>query len=215
MEQSPEISRILLFNPEMRIATPCLICKSFLHTKSGFCLHCAGRLFELRDPRARSERGLDVHSLFAWRKDGIRAFTYMVKSLKGREDVEPWEELALWMVSGFSPRRLRTLIPIPSAGPNHALGLAKALSKWTQWPVENALEMASPRQQKRLSRLERRGAAFTLKICKDFSDVAIIDDVVTTGATALAAFHALGRPRNCEVWCLMDRRPCGRRGTLL
>ncbi len=201
----------------MRVPTPCHVCKSFRHVKSGLCLACAGRLFEYRDPRIRSERGLDVRSLFAWRPNDHRAYAWIIKSLKGRDDKEPWLELALWMVNGFSsgatPIHIpRTLIPIPSRGPNHALGFAKALSHWTGWPVENNLILPHKRQQKRLSRKARQSARFERENCKDFSHVAIVDDIVTTGATALAAHHALGRPANCEVWCLMDRRPCGTLG---
>src|SRR5262249_8267949 len=120
--------------------------------------------------------------------------------------------LASWMLKTFGPLTECVFVPIPSRGPNHAAGLAKALSEWSGFPVREALHLTEDRVQKRLSRQHRQEIHFeclTPVKCKIPRRTIVIDDIVTTGATARAAYRALGSQPFTQVWCLMDRRPCG------
>lgn len=195
----------------MRLPHPCLLCGYPFLPKAGFCAFCAEELYLRREPRTRSERGLTIRSLFSWRGD-LRAHVRLARALKGREEAEPWLDLALWMTEAFSAQSA-ALVPIPSRGRNHALGLARAIGHWRGVRVEEALILPESRSQKRLNREERKSVRF--EASKKFSSVVIVDDIVTTGATARAAWWALGRPQTCEVWCLLDRRPCGSPWALL
>lgn len=94
------------------------------------------------------------------------------------------------------------LVPVPSShgmGENHALVLAQFIGKKLQIPVSDSLFWVSKEKSQKLStRLERQKVKMGYK--KDEVDlshrrVILIDDVVTTGATVLAAFHAFQSPK--------------------
>jgi predicted amidophosphoribosyltransferase len=61
-------------------------------------------------------------------------------------------------------------------------------------------------QQKHKSKRERKAVSMLCEM--DFSSkyVIFIDDIVTTGATALSARQAIGACKGFEVWCLAHRR---------
>ena len=110
------------------------------------------------------------------------------------------------------------LIPAPGVrGREHAHELAQAFSQILGAPVQQALEMKGPEvKQRRLNIQERSLREFVCR--EEFTSVAsparrliLIDDVVTSGATAEAAREALGLAQ-IEVWCLAYRSRLAARG---
>lgn len=189
----------------------CLICKVPL-LESALCSYCASQLGRLREPSTRDEKIFPVQSLYSWRQLSPPALSWMVRSLKGHDDGQTWREMAVDMLDKFGPLGDAVFVPIPSHSRNHALGFARALAQLTGWPVCEALGLGTHSStQKNLTRERRLEVHFEREIWSPASEAAttiVVDDVVTTGATIHAAFHALGRPQSFQAWCLLDRRPC-------
>jgi predicted amidophosphoribosyltransferase len=89
---------------------------------------------------------------------------------------------------------------------DHAFYLALGLSQLTGWPIKNILtfqqvEVGSQKQKRATERRDRKFKLATgTKVPR--GTLIFIDDVVTTGSTVEAAWRALGKPSQFEVWCL-------------
>lgn len=194
----------------------CAICGAWVR-QWFLCAACRDRIFQGVEPRTRHFPEFVSKSLFSWRPNGISALDAVMAALKRKSDADFWRPFAVSLTLYYGQLSSKTtLVPVPSLRENHALGLAKALQSIHGCQLVDGLQVTRRIELKNLNRLEREQQLFKLEnSCRDYRDVVIVDDIVTTGATARAAFQALGRPQSCQVWCLSDRRPCGERRPLL
>jgi len=153
-----------------------------------------------------------------------------VRALKNGGTNEDYIRIArTWLVrrnfnSEFSLNFPITIIPSPShiiGAKDHAFCLAKALSDVTGWHLNNILEFKNTeiQAQKGKTLNERKQRVFKLRenikiLTKNPNEfienvqnvhigtIIFVDDVVTTGNTALAAWKALQHPINFEIWCI-------------
>lgn len=123
----------------------------------------------------------------------------------------------------FTPTPI-IIIPSPAriiGTRDHAFCLAEALSHETGWVLLNLLEFQNLDEKTQKSKGIHLRAQRTFKIrqrseiissnygehpdnIKDlhYGTIIFIDDVVTTGSTAMAAWKALKKPPRFEVWCM-------------
>ncbi|MGZ3743352.1 MAG: ComF family protein [Pseudobdellovibrionaceae bacterium] len=120
------------------------------------------------------------------------------------------------------------IIPSPSKtkSPDHAQLFAHALVRKGGGELYNCLLRKDPiNQQKNKSRRQRQKVTFVwsenftkqefIKVSSG-KRIIFVDDVVTTGSTARAAWISLGKPRDFAVWALAQRGlSCGASSSLL
>jgi predicted amidophosphoribosyltransferase len=157
--------------------------------------------------------------LWNWEKNVEPAL--LVRSLKQGFPafaLEPW--LADWVRRAQMERdKLRPptsiFVPAPPRRPgikDHAFLMASLLATRTGIPLMPLLRREDPQtRQKFQNRLQRQELKMrsllqfeSRRTLRDM-DVHFVDDVVTTGSTARAAYRALGRPPRFFVWSLIYR----------
>ena len=178
-----------------------------------FCVRCHQRcLAQFHNPSEIRIDNIAVRSLFRWppgKSDVLSALILQMKDesetawkIWAQEFVIKWHDTAL--------KKDSVLISSESSSrKNHAQNWGKALSEHLGFPHFCPLKPTpGVKAQKKKSRLERSLRTFDLDV--DFSKPAnkriiFVDDVVTTGQTALAAHEALKEPSDFEIWSLIYR----------
>ena len=166
-----------------------------------FCPRCgaSGWAMECPDCTARPQDALDQRiSAYAYRDTAF----LLIRALKYTNVECAAEALAPGIAAALPPDAYDALVPVPlhkrrktQRGFNQAYALCEALSKHTNLPVLDALTRNKPtKTQTRLSREGRltnvRGA-FSINAEITGRSLLLVDDVLTTGATALACAETL------------------------
>lgn len=202
----------------------CLQCGCCRVRPSLFCHHCEVSLW-----RARQSQNLwwqhhgDLlrgYAHFTWIPNQSRALSLLIEDLKGQHMSKAWDFWAQQVLQGliedniFTEQFIRNqcfppiLVPAPSSTRqiDHAFLFAQKLHRHTGWPLKNCLQKTSRVAQKHLDKWQRQALEMTSdEKISDRQAVIFVDDVVTTGATAKAAYLALGRPPNFFVIALASR----------
>ena len=205
---------------------PCLYCGSFRSSNVGLCQPCLNSLKRfVGDPLHEiHEAPYPIYALYDWRPSESDMLSKLFLSMKGTAGKNRWQSFA----SNFLGKRLAQamwedrpvrIVPAPSSTgrKDHAYFWAESLADTLQGEFANCLVKRAPKHQRGASRDQRR--RLRLNVSENYSDLSndwssclwiFADDILTTGATAHAAYEALGSPPHFEVWVLGRRSlSCG------
>ena len=198
----------------------CAVCSSMVPPIKWICPYCWKQLKKQYLPYSetyRSQKTIPHLRLMDWKSDNFYLIKTFIESLKGESPKKIVEELARESFLRFIYTRVwkqfrnPIFIPAPPRQPllkDHAGIFAESLSSYLGGKVCFALKYKSEKpQQKTKNLLERSKREFTSSRSFKNDSIVFVDDVLTTGYTALAAFKALDKPKNFLICTLAWKHP--------
>lgn len=200
----------------------CLRCGSLWGEDSHLCAFCLRTLLLNYSPSFLGHRKtpVSIRYIFDWQPGESESLSVLLHFLKGSGHPKAWRFYAdlFWQRyrahQNLESLKNAILIPSPPALPlqaDHAGLFCQNLAEISGLPTHPLLlRENSVGEQKAKSKGSRKN--IKLKLSENFSPqmlrnhrLIFIDDIVTTGATAIAAMKALKAPGRFEVWALASR----------
>lgn len=218
----PSIAMALLMNVFKYLFQACLYCQShFCLEDSIICEEC-GEQWQRKPMVTNQHRQFSSRSLLVWGKENPSVGS-LVKKLKGadvrfKKSQHEFMAKRFWSEFYATERYSRqplVFIPAPPRNENeddHASLFAKELARLFNSPCEKWLKRTHQNEQKGMSYEER--ALNKLELREDIDldksrgtagKIIFVDDVLVSGQTARAAYIALDKPTNFEVWTIAYR----------
>lgn len=210
---------------EFKISS-CLRCGSIFSDDSLFCHSCYQGLRSAYGPRLGIRFDpVKTSYLFQWSPWASDSLSQLLIEMKGTKNKSAWTFYALefWRAycaeNKFIIPQQSLLVPAPAKSLyslDHAGLFCKALSEVSGLPrMPLLMRTSSSVDQKMKNKIQRRQIKIEIheKISRESVGpyhIILVDDVLTTGATALAAKQSLLGVKSFEVWALASRSlSCG------
>ncbi len=191
----------------------CPNCDHFWTEESLWCSHCQG-LFKLQPLEAVELPFCRLHYWIDWRPETKigSVWARYLRLLKYERNPQAWT----WLAKEFV-KRMKSAVDFPqvvfTAAPSrhsrdHAHHFASGLAAASGAEfVPSAFRLVDFSPQKEKSSKERSQRSLLLiRPLPAAKTLIFVDDVLSTGSTALAAHQALGNPNDFHVWTLAYRR---------
>ena len=198
----------------------CAVCNVYFPPNSWLCNLCwksIEREYLVSENTYRIEKTLPHCRLLDWHEDNHQIIKLFINSLKQGGPDFIFKRLGLEMFSRFLyfnlwDKKINPIfIPAPprlNTNKDHAFEIAKALSFYFGGEVKELfIRKKSYSSQKTKSKRQRINIQIKSKKIDPFHQpIIFVDDVLTTGSTARAAFQALNKPKNFFIFTLVWRR---------
>lgn len=218
-------SRDCFISTVRRWLRSCAICGHFVPPIDTYCRVCwkaLGRRQNRGVELYQGHRPFPVYSLYLWSEAAAPWVSAAIFGFKGGREARAAEILAgrfSFERSSLGLCRPCAFIVPPRSGKrrDHAWLFARSLAEQWGAPLFDIFEQSQKtnrKSQKSQDLAERAECRFQLRVDRQTvqdllapspGPIVFVDDVITSGATAMAAYMALEDPSRFEVWTLANR----------